>query len=105
MFTGELAVLGHMSSFTEIRNFLNRLGKHAQAIIGRAQRQLDGDRHLLVEGHAGKGDALSPADLDAPAARGIGKGLGRVKIAMPELVLAGLLVENLAVKMTDKILS
>jgi translation initiation factor IF-3 len=70
-----------------------------------AQRQLDGHRHLLVERHAGEGDAVAPADLDAAAIGGVVKRLGGVEVTVPKLMLAGLDGELVAVELTAAAMS
>jgi hypothetical protein len=61
---------------------------------GVSQRQLTGDCHLLIERHAGKVDVLAPADLNSPAIGSVAERLGRVEVAVPELMLAGLGLEG-----------
>ena len=58
---------------------------------------------MLVEGLAGKGDAVGPADLDAAAVGRVAEGLRRVEVAMPEAKLARLGLEAAAVEFAEPV--
>ena len=82
----------------------DRTGKHAHAFVGRVQRQFARDRHLLVERHAGKRDAVAPADLNAPTVGRVAECLRCVEVAVPHpLFLARVGRELPAVELAEQI--
>src|SRR5262245_17749170 len=83
----------------------DRLSSHTNPVLGLHQTQLDGHRHLLIEGHSGESNAVAPADLDAASVGCVAVGLGGVEIAVPKLVPARVGFELAAVELAEDILA
>src|ERR1035437_480375 len=94
-----------MPGGVEALELLYRLEAKTRTLGRRAQGQLAGEGHHLVEGHAGVGD-LAPPDLDAPASRGrnVTVSLGRIEgVAAMAGELGGLRGELMTVERAEQV--